>query len=45
VTPSQEDIATTIEIQKEARKLGFMLIDHLIISYQGYFSMRQEKII
>jgi DNA repair protein RadC len=45
VTPSQEDIRTTIDIQREARKLGFMLIDHLIISFQGYFSMRQEKII
>ena len=45
VTPSQEDIQTTIDIQREARKLGFMLIDHLIISFQGYFSMRQEKII
>jgi DNA repair protein RadC len=45
VTPSQEDIATTIDIKREARKLGFMLIDHLIISFQGYFSMRQEKII
>jgi DNA repair protein RadC len=45
VTPSQEDITTTIDIQREAKKLGFMLIDHLIISFQGYFSMRQEKII
>lgn len=45
VTPSQEDIQTTIEIQREARKLGFQLIDHLIISFQGYFSMKQEKII
>jgi DNA repair protein RadC len=45
VTPSQEDISTTIDIKREAKKLGFILIDHLIISFQGYFSMKQEKII
>lgn len=45
VTPSQEDIQTTIEIHREGQKLGFKLIDHLIISFQGYFSMKQEKII
>jgi len=45
VTPSQEDIQTTIAIKREGQKLGFHLIDHLIISFQGYFSMKQEKII
>ena len=45
VTPSQADIATTIDVKREAKKLGFMLIDHLIISLRGYFSMKQEKII
>lgn len=45
LTPSQADIQTTLAIQQEAKKLGFALIDHLIISFQGYFSMKQEKIL
>jgi DNA repair protein RadC len=45
LTPSQEDITTTIHIKQEAKKLGFILIDHLIITLHGYFSMKQEKII
>jgi DNA repair protein RadC len=45
VTPSQEDIATTIHLKTEAKKIGFTLIDHVIIGLTGYFSMRQEKII
>jgi DNA repair protein RadC len=45
VTPSQADIQTTITIMQEARKLGFVLVDHLIISLQGYFSMKQQRLI
>jgi DNA repair protein RadC len=45
VTPSQEDISTTIGIKKAAKDLGFVLVDHLILSTTTYFSMRQQKII
>jgi DNA repair protein RadC len=45
VTPSQEDIHTTIGIKKAAKELGFILVDHLILSTTAYFSMRQQKII
>lgn len=44
VTPSQADIQTTIEIHQEAKKLGFTLVDHVIISFRGYFSMKQENL-
>jgi DNA repair protein RadC len=45
VTPSQADIQTTIKIIEEAKKLGFTLVDHMIISLQGYFSMKQHQLI
>ena len=45
VTPSQEDIMTTIDIKNAAKKLGFVLVDHLIMTHTQYFSMRQQKII
>jgi DNA repair protein RadC len=45
VTPSQEDIMTTIEIKNASKKLGFVLVDHLIMTHTQYFSMRQQKII
>jgi DNA repair protein RadC len=45
VTPSQEDVSTTIHIKHEAKKLGFKLVDHIIMSPTKYFSMKQAKII
>lgn len=44
-TPSQQDIHTTIALMEAARSLGFLLIDHMIISLQGYFSMKQHRLI
>ena len=44
-TPSQADISTTIAICEQARKLGFLLVDHVIMSAQGYFSMKEQRII
>ncbi|MFA5236207.1 MAG: DNA repair protein RadC [Bacilli bacterium] len=43
--PSQEDITTTIAIKREALKLGLTLVDHVIISDQGYFSMNEHEIL
>jgi DNA repair protein RadC len=43
--PSQEDITTTVAIKREALKLGLTLVDHVIISDQGYFSMNEHEIL
>jgi len=44
VTPSQNDIALTLTLIQEARKLGFVLLDHVILSLHGYFSMKEHHI-
>lgn len=44
VTPSQSDINLTLTLFQEAKKLGFVLLDHLIIALHGYFSMKEHHI-
>ena len=39
-TPSKDDIAFTLQLQKAAEILGVEMIDHLIIAQSGYFSFR-----
>jgi DNA repair protein RadC len=43
--PSQDDINTTLVIKKEALRLGLTLVDHVIISDQGYYSMCEHELI
>ncbi len=43
--PSQDDIQTTIIIKQEALKLGLTLVDHVIISDRGYFSMSEHALL
>jgi len=43
--PSQDDIKTTVTIKTEALKLGLTLVDHVIISEEGYYSMREHHLI
>lgn len=44
-TPSKEDVDTTLAIRQEAVKLGLTLVDHVIISESGYYSMAEHEII
>lgn len=43
--PSQDDINTTLIIKQEALRLGLTLVDHVIISDQGYYSMSEHELI
>ncbi len=43
--PSQDDIATTIVIKREATKLGLTLLDHVIVSDQGYYSLSEHDLL
>ncbi len=40
--PSQEDILFTERLKRACEILGFELIDHLIVSPEGYVSLREE---
>lgn len=41
--PSEQDILFTTELINTSKKLGIMLLDHLIISEKGYFSFRNSS--
>lgn len=43
--PSREDIAVTERLIEGAKILGINILDHLIIGYNEYFSMREANII
>jgi DNA repair protein RadC len=43
--PSSEDIAMTKRIQKAAGLMGIPLIDHLILSSSGYFSLTDHQLL
>ncbi len=45
VEPSEHDIIFTAEIIKECGRLGFTLIDHLIISYHEFYSFKEKEIV
>jgi DNA repair protein RadC len=40
--PSKEDIEVTKRLKESAKILGIELLDHLIISVDGYLSLRDE---
>jgi len=42
---SQEDIHVTKRLQESAKLLGIELLDHLIISKNGYLSMRDLELL
>jgi len=43
--PSQHDIKLTKRVQEAARLLDIPLIDHLIITQNGYFSFRENNLL
>lgn len=44
-TPSQADIETTKRIQDACDILGITLLDHIIVSYKGFGSLREQGFI
>ncbi len=42
---SSEDILVTKRLQESAKLLGIELLDHIIISKNGYFSMKDEELL
>lgn len=45
LTPSKEDIEITTIIHETGKLVGIPLLDHLIISEEGYFSFKQHDLI
>lgn len=45
VIPSEHDIAITRRLQEGARLLDFQLVDHLIVSYKGYYSFADNHLL
>lgn len=43
--PSKEDLAITERISKGGDLLGIKVLDHLIVTHEGYYSFRDEGII
>lgn len=43
--PSQEDIAFTLRIKKEAHKFGLLFEDHLIVGAEGFYSFALKGLI
>ena len=43
LTPSEEDIFFTINLIRECKKVKIKMLDHLIISHQGYFSFLNQE--
>ncbi|MBQ8293177.1 MAG: DNA repair protein RadC [Bacilli bacterium] len=44
-TPSKADIQITDIINKQAKMLGFVLVDHIVIGYTFYSLMKNKKIL
>jgi DNA repair protein RadC len=42
LTPSEEDIEVTRNLNKAGEVVGIPLLDHLIVTRKGYFSFRKE---
>ena len=43
--PSNDDISFTERLKKACELLGFELLDHIILSEEGYFSFKEEGLI
>ena len=44
-TPSKEDINITLRIKECGKIIGIELIDHIIVGYKGYISLKEKGII
>jgi DNA repair protein RadC len=42
--PSDDDIALTKRLKKAGELLGIELIDHLVITHEGFFSMKEKAL-
>lgn len=42
LTPSEEDIQTTRQLIQAGQLLGVQLLDHIIVSYNGMASIREQ---
>ena len=42
--PSDEDLFFTTNLLKECSRFGVVMLDHLIISHQGYYSFTKHKV-
>jgi len=43
--PSEEDLLFTQRVKKACELLGFELLDHIVLSEEGFFSFREEGLI
>ncbi len=43
LNPSSDDTFLTTELIRECKKVGILMVDHLIISHNGYFSFKQSR--
>ena len=41
-TPSKEDVAITKRLQEVGQVMGIQLLDHVIVSSEGYTSLKDE---
>ena len=44
-TPSKEDIEATLTVEKKLKSYGIILLDHLILSKDNYFSFYDNKLL
>jgi DNA repair protein RadC len=44
-TPSQEDLRLTKEIQAACKFMDIKLVDHIIITFEGYYSFADEGVL
>lgn len=44
-TPSKQDIIMTLDLKEQLKILGILLLDHIIVSYDKYYSFSNEDII
>lgn len=42
LTPSEQDILFSRKLSKICKDIGFMFLDHIIISEEGYYSMKEN---
>ena len=45
LTPSQEDIAATRQLLSASEHLGIQILDHIIVSTNGYYSFVEQGLL
>ena len=43
--PSPEDVDRSFRLAKDMQELGITMLDHIIVSREGYYSFRESKLI